>query len=204
MSHGIQVAKITFNGEALETVENFSYLGSIMSNNFTLDKELNTRPGKAATCFGKLSKRVWSNKNLTLHTKLKVYHTCVLSTLLYGAEAWTTYRKQELKLKKFHLRCLRSILCVKWQNKTTILEIIQRCNSTPLSSILKHGHCMPIDRLPKQIMYRGKRPFGPTQIALQRCHKKRPERLWASILCTGKQLLKNDLPGEPVLLAVLL
>ena len=160
MGHGTQVAKITFNDEALETVENFSYLRSIMSNNFTHDKELNTRPGKAATCFGRLSKRVWSNENLTLHTKLKVYHTCVLSTLLYGAEAWTTYRKQELKRKKFHLRCLCTILCVKWQNKITNLEIIQCCNSTPLSSILKHGHRMPIDRLPKQIMYGGKRPVG--------------------------------------------
>ena len=34
MNHRTQVAKITLNDEALETVENFSYLGSIMSNNF--------------------------------------------------------------------------------------------------------------------------------------------------------------------------
>ena len=60
MSHGIQVAKITLDDEALEAVENFSYLGSIMSHNFSLDKELNTRLGK-------------------------VYHACVLSILLYGA-----------------------------------------------------------------------------------------------------------------------
>ena len=37
MSHGTQVSKVTLNDETLETVENFSYLGSIMSNNFTLD-----------------------------------------------------------------------------------------------------------------------------------------------------------------------
>ncbi|KAI0222170.1 hypothetical protein LSAT2_026584, partial [Lamellibrachia satsuma] len=92
ISHGTKVAKITLNDEALETVENFSYLGSIMSNNFTLDKELNTRLSKAATSFGRLSKRVWSNKSLGLHTKLKVYHACGLSILLYGAETWTTYR----------------------------------------------------------------------------------------------------------------
>ena len=106
-----------------------------MSNNFTLDKELNTRPDKAATSFGKLSKRVWSNKSLTLHIKLKVYHACVLSILLYGAETWTTCRKQ--KLNSFHLSCLRTILGVKWQYKITNLEILQRCNSTPLSCILK-------------------------------------------------------------------
>ena len=114
MSHGTQVAKITFNDEALETVDNFSYLGSIMSNNFTLDKEFNTRLGKFATSFGRLSQRVLSKKSLTLHTKLKVYHACVFSILLYGAETWTTYRKQELKLNSFQLRCLRTMLGVKW------------------------------------------------------------------------------------------
>ena len=107
-----------------------------MSNNFTHDKELNTRPGKAATSFGRLSKRVWSNKRLTLHTKLKVHHACVLSILLIGAETWTTYRKQELKLNSFRLRCLR----FPWremEDKITNLEILLRCNSTPLNSILK-------------------------------------------------------------------
>ena len=109
-SHGTQVAKTPLNDETLEIVENFSYLGSIISNNFTLDKELNTQVGKAATLVGRLSKRVWPNKSLTLHTKLKVYHACVFSILLYGAEIWTTYHKQELKLNSFHLRCLRTIL----------------------------------------------------------------------------------------------
>ena len=167
-----QVAKITLSDEALETVENFLYLGSVMSNNFTLDKELNTRLNKAATSFGRFSKRVWSNKSLTLHTKLKVYHVCVLSIILYGAETWTTYRKQELKLNSFHLRCLHTILGVKWQDKITNLEILQRCNTAPLSSILRqrwllwlgHIHRVPIDSLPKQIMYGeltgGKRPVG--------------------------------------------
>ena len=184
MSHGTQAAKITLSDEALETMENFSYLGSILSNNFTLDKELNTRLGKAATFFGRLSKRVWSNKSLTLHTKLKVHHACVLSILLYGADTLTT--KQELKLYSFHLRCLGTSLGVKWQDKITNLEILQCCNSTPLSSILKqrwlrwlgHVHCMPIDCFPKQIMYGRQTTSWPTQIEMQRCHKKRTERLW--------------------------
>ena len=190
MSHGTQVAKITLNDEAHETVENFPYLGSIVSNNFTLYKELNTRLGNAATSFGRLSKRVWSNKSLTLRTKLNVYHACVLSILLYGAETWTTYCKQELKINCFHLRCLRTILGMKWQDKITSLEILQHYNSTPLSSILKqrwlrwlgHIHHMPIDHLPKQIMYGeltgGKQPVGRPKLQYKDVNKKRPDRLW--------------------------
>ena len=52
-----------------------------------------------------------------------MYHACVFSILLYGAETWTTYGKQELKLSSVHLRCLRTILGVKWQDKITNLEI---------------------------------------------------------------------------------
>ena len=208
-----QVAKITLNDEALET--HFSYLGSIMSNNFTLDKELNTRLGKAATSFGRLSKRVWSNKSLTLHTKLKVYQaratctsscylyklvlpvqaraTCTSSCYLYklvlpvqARATCTTYHRQEMKLNSFHVRCLRTILGVKRQDKITNLEILQ-LNSTkqhsktatadldlvtytvcPLTAFLGHVHRMPIDRLPKQIMYGeltgGKRPVGQPKL----------------------------------------
>ena len=57
MSHGTQVAKITLSDEALETVENFSYLGSIMSNDFTLDKELNTQLGKRRNILWKTLKK---------------------------------------------------------------------------------------------------------------------------------------------------
>ncbi|PIK59499.1 hypothetical protein BSL78_03571 [Apostichopus japonicus] len=59
---------------------------------------INGRIGKAATVMSKLNTRVWTNKNLTLHTKLKVYQACVLSTLLYGSETWTTYTRQEHRL----------------------------------------------------------------------------------------------------------
>lgn len=40
---------------------------------------------------------------------LKVYQTCVLSTLLYGSKSWTTYARQETQLKTFHLHCLQHI-----------------------------------------------------------------------------------------------
>ena len=38
-----------------------------------------------------------------MNTKLKVYQACVLSTLLYGSESWSTYARQENRLESFHL-----------------------------------------------------------------------------------------------------
>ena len=68
-------------------VDKFTYLGSTISCSLSLDAELNTRIGKAATMMARLSKRAWENTMLTTNTKMKIYQACVLSTLLYGSES---------------------------------------------------------------------------------------------------------------------
>ncbi|KAJ2942940.1 hypothetical protein O0L34_g15130 [Tuta absoluta] len=103
---------IKLNGATLEVVDSFCYLGSTTTSKLSNDKEINSRIGKASSTFGKLQDRVWRNEKLTIATKVLVYQTCVLSTLLYASETWTTYTKQERQLNAFHMRCLRSILGV--------------------------------------------------------------------------------------------
>ena len=73
----------------------------------------------------KLEKRVWS-KNLTDNTKMLVYRGCVLSTLQYSSETWTTYAAQERRLNSFHLRYFRRILAIHWQECIPNTEIFQR------------------------------------------------------------------------------
>ena len=101
---------IVLSGDQLEVVHQFQYLGSTATDTLSLDTELNKRIGKASTTLSKLSKRVWENRHLTVPTKMSVYKACVISTLLYGSESWTTFSSQERKLQVFHLRCLRRIL----------------------------------------------------------------------------------------------
>ena len=57
-------------------------------NNNKMDEELNTRMSNASTSYGRLKEKVWHNKDLTFKTKCSVYRAVVLSSLLYGAEAW--------------------------------------------------------------------------------------------------------------------
>ena len=75
----------------LNPVSQFQYLGSTIFFNLSLDPEISARIAKAAGMMSKLQKRVWDNNNLTNSTKMQVYRACVLSTLLYSSEAWTTY-----------------------------------------------------------------------------------------------------------------
>ena len=107
---------ISIDGTNLNAVEHFTYLGTVISNDATVSKDLDNRLSKASSSFGRLSKRVWQSLSLRLSTKLQVYRAVVVTTLLNGAETCVLYRKQIRLLERFHKRCLRSILGIRWQD----------------------------------------------------------------------------------------
>ena len=98
---------ITIDNTELEVVDTFTYLGSTVSSSTSLDTEISCRIAKAAAVMAKLNKRVLGNDLLSERPKMCVCQACVLSTLLYGSESWTTYGRQERLLNAFHLRCLQ-------------------------------------------------------------------------------------------------
>jgi len=67
-------------------VEHFTYLGSVISSDATVSKDLDNHLSKARSSFGRLSKRVWQSHSLRLSTKIQVYTAVVLPTRLYSAE----------------------------------------------------------------------------------------------------------------------
>ena len=83
---------IQINGEELNAVNNFKYLGSTVSSNASLDMEIQSRISAAATAYKKLRKRIFSNNDILSNTKIKVYNAIIIPTLLYGCETWVTYR----------------------------------------------------------------------------------------------------------------
>ena len=101
----------------LSSVDNFCYLGSILSTSATLDAEIQARLRHASAAFGRLRSRVYNNRDFKIKTRAAVYSSVVLSVLLYGAETWIIYRRQIRTLEGFHIRCIRSILGVSWRNR---------------------------------------------------------------------------------------
>ena len=79
---------INLDGEIVEAVNHFRYLGSEVMSSGRLDEELRTRIGRASATFGQLFK-IWRSK-ISLKTKLRIYNAVVISTLLYGSETWAT------------------------------------------------------------------------------------------------------------------
>nr|KAG5692146.1 hypothetical protein BaRGS_020694 [Batillaria attramentaria] len=87
---------IILEGEALEEVENFTYLGSIVDKQGGTDADVRIRTGKARSAFLQL-KNVWSSADLSTSLKIRIFNTIVKPVLLYGAETWRTTRYFPLK-----------------------------------------------------------------------------------------------------------
>ena len=109
--------------------------------------------------FGRLRERLWNNHNVSIRVKGKIYRAIILSTLLYGTETWTVYRRHVKKLHGFMMRHLRSIMKIRWQDKVTNIKVLKRAGLPSMEDLLtrknlhRTGHLlrMPTDRLPRQV-----------------------------------------------------
>ena len=152
---------ITVNGQRLNTVQRFSYLGSTLSQNVTIDDEVSVRIARASSTFGRLYPNVWNRRGITIQTKLKVYRAVVLPTLLYACETWTVYQRHARKLNHFHSTSLRKILGIKWQDKIPDTVVLTKAGLPSIFTLLMQsqlrwaGHVvrMPDERLPKRLFY---------------------------------------------------
>ena len=80
---------IMLEGEALDEVESFTYLGSIADNTGGTEADVRARIGKARAAFQQL-KNVWRSSLLGTSIKIRIFNTIVKPVLLYGAETWRT------------------------------------------------------------------------------------------------------------------
>ena len=122
--------------------------------------------------FGSLNRILWHQKKIKHSTKLSIFNSVVLSTLLYGLETAVLLEPQINRLQSFVMRCLRSMLGVSlWdgQRDTSIRKAahIQRVSSMLTQRrfcLLGHIMRMPENRLPRQLLVcapsRGRRSAG--------------------------------------------
>ena len=69
---------IMVDGNKLNSVLEFNYLGSTISSNGCIDDEIQRRMAKASASFGRLRQRLWNNHHVSMRVKGKIYHAIVL------------------------------------------------------------------------------------------------------------------------------
>ena len=116
---------------------------------------------KAASTLARRTARVWTSPKLSVKTNMAVYIACVISTLLYGSETWTTYAEQESRLNTFHLGSIRRILGISRQDKVTNADVLSRAGLPSMYTLLRQRRLrwlgrvrrMEDGRIPKDILY---------------------------------------------------
>ncbi|KAJ2944521.1 hypothetical protein O0L34_g3866 [Tuta absoluta] len=171
-SENSQPLKVQLGEGSLKQVEKFKYLGSTLTSKYDLDAEINTRIGAASAAFGKLLPKLFCSHDVKLATKISVYMAIVLPNLLYSSETWVLYRKHIRVLDRFHVRCLRKIMNIKWSDRIRNTEVLRRAQVAGIEAYIMRrqlrwcGHVsrMSDDRVAKRIFYSelqdGKRKQG--------------------------------------------
>ena len=93
-----QEAPVTVDGQAIEEVDHFTYLGSSVSKTGGTDENIKARINKAHLAFATL-RPARRSKNLSCHTKLRLFSNNFKSVLLYEAKTLRCTKKLDRKLQ---------------------------------------------------------------------------------------------------------
>ena len=111
-------------GQRLEEVENFKYLGAIISNEGS-KPEILSRIAQRTAAFSRL-KIIWRDKNISFTSKVKLMRTLILFTFLFACESWTLIVEIERRVQALEMRCYRRLLNISYKDHVTNEEVRNR------------------------------------------------------------------------------
>ncbi len=106
---GEQHQAVLLDGEPLEDVDKFKYLGSVFVTSGQGTEEVRSRINLPRSAFSRLQPCLWSRREMSLRTKGRVYQAVVRSILLYGCETWPIRVADERMLEVFDNDSIRRI-----------------------------------------------------------------------------------------------
>ena len=127
---------LKLEGEEIEDVDNFIYLGAVVDKHGGTERDINRRLSLARNAFVTL-RPVWKSAKYSTVTKIRLFNSNVMPVLLYGAEMWRVTAADNKKLDVFQRTCLRRILRVFWPQTISNDELYSRTGATPVSETLK-------------------------------------------------------------------
>ena len=119
--------EIKIKCQRLEEVENFKYLGAIISNEGS-KPEILSRIAQTTAVLSRL-KIIWRDMDISLASKVKLMRTLILSTFLYACESWTLTAEIERRIQVLEMRCYRRLLNISYKDRVTNEEVRSRIQS---------------------------------------------------------------------------
>ena len=113
--------KMKVNGQKLETVTSFKYLGSVKTDEGS-KPEILSRIAQTTTALTRL-KPVWNDRSIFLSSKLQLMRYLVTSIFQYAHESWTLTAELQRRLQAMEISCYHKILCVSYRDHITNKEV---------------------------------------------------------------------------------
>lgn len=99
---------VTIDTYNFERVSEFKYLGTVITADNSMDKEMKARIQSGNRCYYAL-RELFQSRLLSRSSKLKLYHATIRPVVTYGCEAWTLTKANEEALRRFERKILRKI-----------------------------------------------------------------------------------------------
>ena len=80
------------SGEAVKDGGSFLYLGSLIAKYGGTERDILARVGKTKGAFVML-KNIWSAKDITTNTKIRIFNSKVKTILLFRCKTWRTKKR---------------------------------------------------------------------------------------------------------------
>ena len=150
------------DGEKVETVRDFSFLGSKITADGDCSHEIKRRLFLGRKVMTSLDS-ILKSRDITLPTKVHLVKAMIFPVVMHGCESWTVKEAERQRINAFELWCWRRLLRVPWtarrSNQSILKEISPGCSLEGMMLRLKlqyFGHLMRrVDSLEKTLMLGG-------------------------------------------------
>ena len=119
------------DGEAMETVTDFIFLGSKITTDDDCSHEIKRRLLLGRKVMTNLDS-IFKSRDITLLTKVHLMKAMVFPVVMYGCKSWIIKKAEDQKIDAFELWCWRRLLRVPWtarrSNQSILKEISPGCS----------------------------------------------------------------------------
>ena len=144
------------DGETVETVSDFIFLGSKITADGDCSHEIKRRLLLGRKVMTNLDS-ILKSRDITLPTKVRLVKSMVFPVVMYGCEIWTVKKAERQRIHAFELWCWRRLLRVPWtarrSNQSILNEISPGISSEGMMlkpQLQSFGHLMRrVDSLEK-------------------------------------------------------
>ena len=112
------------DGETMETVTDFIYLGSKITADDDCSHEIKRRLFLGRKVMTNLDS-ILKNRGITFPTKVHLVKAMVFPVVMYGCESWTIKKAEHQRIDAFEWWCWRRLLEVPWIARRSTLSILK-------------------------------------------------------------------------------